>query len=139
MRARALGGLRRRPSAPHCTALHCLVAGSRRPGCRVARAADASHRTARARRLLARAKSLRSSKLATEKAAQRAFVAAEGFVSATDVAAVQTAVNALSKLGSLLAADNLEEAKTIARQAHTRECIRAGVRAQGLRVRIPPA
>jgi hypothetical protein len=70
--------------------------------------------------MLARAKSARSSKLASEKAAQRAFVAAEGFVSATDVAALQTAVNALSKTGSLLAAGTLDEAKTIARRARIR-------------------
>jgi hypothetical protein len=66
--------------------------------------------------MLARAKSARSSKLASEKAAQRAFVAAEGFVSATDIAALQTAVNALSKAGSLLAAGTLDEAKTVARR-----------------------
>ena len=66
--------------------------------------------------MLARAKSARSSKLASEKAAQRAFVAEEGFVSATDVAALQTAVNALSKTGSLLAAGTLDEAKTVARR-----------------------
>ncbi len=84
-------------------------------------------------RLLARAKSARSTKLASEKAAQRAFVAAEGFVSATDIAALQTAVNALSKTGSLLAAGELAEAKTTARRAprardrRLRAC-RAGVR-----------
>ena len=38
-------------------------------------------------------------------------------MSATDVAALQTAVNALSKTGSLLSAGKLDEAKTTARRA----------------------
>jgi hypothetical protein len=93
------------------------AAARARPGCCLADAPRARCARACACRLLARTKALRGSKLATEKATQRAFVAAEGFVSATDVGVLQTAVNALSKTGSLLAADKLDEAKTTARRA----------------------